>query len=225
MAKKEENADFLKPITKVLDADPRTNSFVKYNSTKGTWDNLSIEDYHNDVQYINLNASVPEDILVHFETAKNLHLYSWFVYRFFPIADQQAMFCVEFALRERFRDDENAPRNKTLKKLLNYAIKTSRVKNEGFSVWKNRVRMNSENRHRFDLIKKMNDEGLEEIIIDESDIEIKEEDMQFNYVETLKESLPFLRNEYAHGSSMLHNHSLTTIIIASEIINQLYPEA
>lgn len=224
MTNKKDSPDFLKPLELVMNADPRNEAFVKYNPSNGEWNNLAIEDHHSEISQISLNANVPEKIKIYFETVKNLYLYSWFVYRFFPITDQQAMFCIEFALRERFMEDENSPKHKTLKKLLNYAIQTSVIQNEGFSIWRNQVRVNSENRHTYELIKKMNDEGLEEIVIDESDIEIKEEDMQFDYVETLRESLPFLRNEYAHGSSMLHNHALTTIIIASEIINQLYPE-
>lgn len=225
MVKNRENSDCLKPLELVMKPDPRNEAFVKYNPSTGEWNNLAIDDYHFEVNQISLNASVPDDIKTYFETVKNLYLYSWFVYRFFPITDQQAMFCIEFALRERFKNDDDCPKNKSLKKLLNYAIKSETIKNEGFSIWRNKARINSENRHRFELLKKMNDEGLTEIALDESDIEIKEEDMQFDYVETLKESLPFLRNEYAHGSSMLHNHALTTIIIASEIINQLYPEA
>lgn len=42
------------------------------------------------------------------------------------------------------------------------------------------------------------------------------------YVETLVEVMPKLRNALAHGSSMLHNNSLSSLRICAEFINQLY---
>lgn len=38
----------------------------------------------------------------------------------------------------------------------------------------------------------------------------------------LPDLLPMLRNDYAHGSTDLHNWALRSFQIVSEIINQLY---
>lgn len=43
------------------------------------------------------------------------------------------------------------------------------------------------------------------------------------YVETLVEVLPDLRNGHAHGTFMLHNQSLSSLQIAADFINQLFP--
>jgi len=47
-----------------------------------------------------LNDTVPEKIREHFETTKNLLLYSWFVYRFIPVAEFHAATTLEYALKE-----------------------------------------------------------------------------------------------------------------------------
>lgn len=38
----------------------------------------------------------------------------------------------------------------------------------------------------------------------------------------LPDLLPMLRNDYAHGSTELHNRALRSFQIVSEIVNQLY---
>jgi len=43
-----------------------------------------------------------------------------------------------------------------------------------------------------------------------------------SYVETLIEAMPNLRNRLAHGSVMLHNQSLSSLLICAEFINQLF---
>lgn len=44
-----------------------------------------------------------------------------------------------------------------------------------------------------------------------------------SYVETLVEVLPDLRNGHAHGTFMLHNGAFTSLRIAADFINQLFP--
>ncbi len=44
-----------------------------------------------------------------------------------------------------------------------------------------------------------------------------------SYVETLVDVMPKLRNELAHGSTMLHNNSLASLRICADFINQLFP--
>lgn len=53
--------------------------------------------------------------------------------------------------------------------------------------------------------------------------EILPEDQQWDLVRGLPDSLPTIRNELAHGSSMLTNHVLGTIELVAEILNQLFP--
>ena len=42
------------------------------------------------------------------------------------------------------------------------------------------------------------------------------------YVQTLIEVMPWLRNRLAHGASMLHNNSVSSLRICADFINQLY---
>lgn len=67
------------------------------------------------------------------------------------------------------------------------------------------------------------EKGLDQIIIDYSNVEITDDDRNLNYVKIILEALPETRNPYAHGTSMLHNKVLGSIELVSEIINQIYP--
>lgn len=53
-------------------------------------------------------------------------------------------------------------------------------------------------------------------------IAVHREPSSVSYVETLAEVMPDLRNRLAHGSSMLHNNSLSSLRICADFINQLF---
>jgi hypothetical protein len=57
---------------------------------------------------------------------------------------------------------------------------------------------------------------------DQVGIQITAEDLEWDYVKMLPDLLPMLRNDYAHGSTDLHNWALRSFQLVSEIINQLY---
>jgi hypothetical protein len=65
-------ADALREPNIVLKADPRTNAAE------------TLADRQQRIGQFLLAEAVPHAIRVHFETAKNLYLYAWFVYRFYP---------------------------------------------------------------------------------------------------------------------------------------------
>src|SRR2546421_1491502 len=56
-------------------------------------------DLHADVADLNLNANVPDDVVIQFDTARNLFVYSWFSLRFVQVAQRHAYSTVEFALK------------------------------------------------------------------------------------------------------------------------------
>ena len=60
------------------------------------------------------------------------------------------------------------------------------------------------------------DEGFSHIAVGDDD--------PTRYSKELPSLVSFLRNDLAHGSSMLHPDSLLTLRICAEIINQLFPE-
>ena len=49
-----------------------------------------------------------------------------------------------------------------------------------------------------------------------------DEDRDCTYLPVLLEALPFTRNTYAHGSTMLHDQVLGTFELVCEILNQIF---
>lgn len=189
---------------------------------------LTVAYHHGVIVDISLHKSVPDDIRIHFETTKNLYLYAWFVYRFYPVAEHHAYTCLEFALRERFRA-ELLPAGKKkrefepgLKQLLIYAVKHGYLKDENFEVWRHRTEMRAKRRNESEIWEKAKRKGLNEITFDETQYEIKDEDRDHEYLSTLIETIPWLRNHYAHGTKSLDNQVLGTLKLVAEIINQVY---
>ena len=120
-----------------------------------------------------------------------------------------------------FRASLQTPR---LKPLLKYVIEHKIILNEHFESWHQIAKERSQDRYENMILQKLIETGAEKIIWDDSDIQITDEDKDWNFVESLLSILPSLRNRYAHGSTVLHNRVLETIQIAAEIINQVYSE-
>src|SRR5437016_6608279 len=116
--------DPLKPLAEIYNPDPRRANIV------GT---LAAE--HADLASIRLNDSVPDIAAQLFETAKNVSLYSWFVYRFHPVAESVAFAALELALNLRKSGLTLLPpdfRSLGLSKLLREAIDTGLLSETGF---------------------------------------------------------------------------------------------
>lgn len=69
----------------------------------------TLEQHHAIVRGWELHAGVPGEVREIFETARNLYLYSWFVYRFQPVAWFWSWTAVETALRIRAGTSSRAP--------------------------------------------------------------------------------------------------------------------
>ena len=76
MKKSEDVEDPLKSLNEICSPDPRQKHFTG-----------SLSDRHHILSEINLHLGVPVDVRQLFETAKNLCLYTWFVYRFHQVAE------------------------------------------------------------------------------------------------------------------------------------------
>lgn len=61
----------------------------------------SLGEHHAVIRAWTLHQGVPSEVREIFETARNLYLYSWFVYRFQPVAWFWSWTAVETALRAR----------------------------------------------------------------------------------------------------------------------------
>ena len=225
---KDFHPELLRPVEQVCEPDPRNTAFVKLDRKTGDFVPLSVRDQHERISKHTLHAKVPEDIMMQFETARNLYLYAWFVYRFYPVSEHQALACLELALRKRFESDlsqeELGGRKPTLSPLLRYAIKHGHIKHEGFRRWHEAAQRRATLRYEMQKTNEMHAKGLKQIDLNYSEVTVTDADRNWEYLSFLSDFLPELRNNYAHGTSMLHNQVLTTLEVVSEIINQIYPE-
>lgn len=216
----------LRPAEYTCEPDPRNTMFVRIDRTNGTSRPIELGDHHELISGYVLHVGVPQEIVLQFETARNVYLYAWFVYRFYPVAEHQCLACLELALRERLKEEIRTGKVKgkrpALHLLLKYAVDNGLVRNEGFSAWQNRGEINSRARVEMEKLREASEKNLTEWAIDESEIQVTAEDLDWDYVKMLPDLLPMLRNDYAHGSTDLHNWSLRSFQIVSEIINQLW---
>jgi len=88
-----------KSLTEVCEPDVRYRGRVDRDKTTGAISETTIESIYSLIEPIALRSTVPEEVRGHFETAKNLALYSWFVYSFNVVAAMHAFSSLEMALR------------------------------------------------------------------------------------------------------------------------------
>jgi hypothetical protein len=204
---------------------------------------ISQADRHANISQYVLSPEVPEDVRVHFDTARNLYLYAWHAYRFHAVAEQQVLGSLELALRTRFvqsgelnpdgllelplpvtkkkqsRDPELTPQHVMLKRLLSHAvlqglITNDRIKNRALWTWR---RAESLAELRVLQAGIAGDDELVEIEIDPADLA-----HEHDWIGAFEDALPHMRNTYAHGSAQIHASVLRTFDICSDLINQLF---
>jgi len=185
----------LKKLSEILHPDERQKHFGVL-LDNGNYQSLTLEYIYDNAESIKLHEGVPEEIRSHFATAQNFLVYSWFYYPFNVTAQFLAFVTLEYALRIRLE----AKKKIRFKKLVEMAVEKGLVKDSGFT--------------------HINNEDETEKII-EKKLGVVTEEVK-NYCETLVETIPYLRNEIAHGSRMLHNSGGFFVRICSEFINQLF---
>lgn len=218
----------------LCDPDPRTRSFVRVDNKSGVIRSLSSVDQFESVAEYALSDAVPDKVRIPFDTARNLYLYAWFVYRFYNVAEQQVFACLEMALRERLKDEMPLPEDywpkkrigqpPSLRPMLRYVIDRGYIQNEGFRTWRNRGIIRARQRYEMEKLQEMRQKELESIQMDYSEVVVTDKDLQeYDYLSILLNDIPSTRNNYAHGSGMLHNQVLHSFEVVSELINQLFP--
>jgi len=128
--------DALKSIAAMFEPDPRQLNWWIRNEDDGTVRPMMLDDHHVNISQVTLSDSVPEDVRQHMETAKNLALFSWYVYRFIPVAELQAYNAFEWALRIRYAiaDDEKPSFSKLLRRAIDERLLTRADLATGLSV-------------------------------------------------------------------------------------------
>lgn len=171
---------------------------------------MTIEDHWRGIAALALHEAVPNVIRVHFETARNLVLYSWFVYRFQQVAEMHAYASVEYALRQRAGLPLRG-RKPNLRVLLGRAVAEGWIRDEGFR----RFREVAARRAEYEEM---------EAIVTESELDPNRAEA-WCYVRVLANVLPEFRNNLAHGSAMLAPSGKRTLALCCDLINQLFPAA
>lgn len=187
----------------------------------------TLHDHHVEVASIVLHDNVPAGVRKQFETAKNLYLYGWFVYRFFPVARSHAYACLELALRERFEPEMLKQAKKRtfgpgLKGLLEHAVDTGALRPDGFDVIRHKAHARALERASIEAIEGLQRTDTDELEIGNAEIQPRGEDWDTEFVNSLPESMSFVRNHYAHSSTSLDDRVLSVLRFVSEIINQIF---
>jgi hypothetical protein len=180
---------------------------------------------HAKLNAIKLHVGVPLHVRQLFETAKNLSLYSWFVFRFHPVAKLLGYASLERALKERAARQDGVHVDavlKTLHPLMARAVNSGWLKSEQFEVVRRSAQVQLRDEQTFRMIQT---EGFSEQPVESPEIaeaDILERAAQMDYVTRIAGSIPYIRNQIAHGSPMLDSGSVATLRIIGEAINQLF---
>lgn len=206
-----DEVDALKDLNELTKPDPRNRAFLK-----------TIEERHAYLSSITLKETVPIEVRQLFETAKNLSLYSWFVYRFHQTSEMIALSSTELALKIRFKlEHPNGSNRKTFNELIVHAINNNWVAKDKFSkLYQHAITIAEQNKATESAI------FLHETNTDECVLEDPTKEEIYNALEKLDLNflllIPKIRNDLAHGSKTLSPSSASTLKLLSEIINQIY---
>ena len=206
--------DPLKPLDQVMESDPRFQGSA-----------LAMQQKHAELNQIQLLECVPLDVRQLFETAKNVSLYSWFVYRFHQVAELVAYTALERALKERIAHDQGVNADSIrgrFSRLLTTAAQNGWFKSANFTATKCLAQRQLEHEQLIRMIQesRFGDEPVEVPGIPED--RINDRAAQLNFVEILSTGIPQLRNHLAHGGPLLHPDSASTLRTVAEAINQLF---
>lgn len=210
----EELQDPLKSLAEITAPDVRQSFFIG-----------SLADIHSELSETTLHEQVPLNVRQLFETAKNVSLYSWFVYPFHQVSEMVAYAALELALSTKAGFVEfsgpDAPRAPTLAPLLLQAQKEGWIKSSNYPSLHERAVGRARFVRLIPIIAEMKDEEV--IPLPEpTEAEIEAAKYEIDLVQILVENAPKLRNKLAHGSSTLSPRSRQTLILVAETINQLF---
>ncbi|HYG35621.1 MAG TPA: hypothetical protein VEC99_12595 [Clostridia bacterium] len=213
------NGDGFKPLAEVLLSDVRQTFWARFQAD-GTSRGIQLEDLHKRMSELNLNSTVPEAVRTGFDTARNLFLYSWFVYRFQTVAELQAYATLEFALGKRL-EAEGAGHIKNLSPRLNFAVDKGWLRADGVRVYQQKAE--SRKRYAEGQAKFFREFLKHENGWQDPDPQT-EAGRAADYLRNLTGGIPKLRNSVAHGTPMLRGGTALTLEICCDLINQLFPE-
>lgn len=174
---------------------------------------LDVSDIHERLEaFCKIHDGVPERIKTQFEIARNLMLYTFFVFEFQTQAELQAYAALEYGLRERFgcptRKIKQGKKIKAvplmLKELLQKAIDEELINPEKLPSW------DWANQRRKYFAEKL---GKASVPVAPKD-----------WLEMIVRAIANLRNHIAHGNPHLNlPNSFNQMELCADLINALFP--
>jgi hypothetical protein len=216
-------ADELRTPTTVMLPDVRSSHF------QGS----DIQIMHKRVSEFSLADVVPKEIHTQYDTARNLYLHAYYVYRFYNVAQQHLYGVLELAIRTAVGEVELGRYQKQQKKqgkrfgrglslCLHYLTEHNLIVDEDFPRWHHNQLTAKEHAYRIHIVSKMKEQNLSEYAWDEDECNAMDVEHSWSLVDTLCECLPKIRNNFAHGSTSLYNSVMGDFEDVSVIINQVY---
>jgi hypothetical protein len=196
----------LKRLEDIQKPDERNLYWVFLSTNK----QVGVEDRYAAIASISVNASAPEDVRSYFVTLQNLCVYGWFSYDFYALVVFLSYTFIEMALKHRLPLRHKGQDKRTLKPLLQEAIKLKLIKAKAFTHIKRMRQEQAQNLRMFRRVKTMMKSGVP----------------KNDYLAVLLETLPNLRNSFAHpsGQSIHFPHDATFALrFAADFVNQLFP--
>jgi PAS domain-containing protein len=202
------DCDAFRGLASVCTVDPRYASRGVIDAD-GRFHPMKFEEHRRNIDALALHNGVPSPIRVHFDTARNLLLHSWFVFRFQQVAEMHAYASVEYALRKRAGLPLRG-RKRRLRALLKQAAEEGWIRAEGFR----RFREAAARRAEY---------GEMEVLATGKEPD-PNQGAESWYVRMLADLLPEFRNKLAHGSALMGPSGKRTLAICCDLINQLFHE-
>lgn len=126
---KVEKCDQYKLRNEIFEPDPRS---LNLESSRGDY----FENFHKSISTINLELNVPKEIIIQFETAKNVLLYSYYSYRMSSVANLFVYSVLEKAIKVKYKisnpHDQNSDKNQGLRKYMKIALKNGWIHKNDF---------------------------------------------------------------------------------------------
>ena len=196
--------EMLKPFNELNEPDSRRLGWSILNHETGEVRPLQFADHYRAIEKITLDSFVPEGIQTLFNTARNVLVYSWQVYRFTVVAELQAYSTLEYALRDRLGIGGNSD-GPGLARLLKRAAKEGVLRDDAFAA------LLSHPHHPVITGNSLIDANADPLVV-----------AKRGHVAVLSEALPMLRNTLAHGSSSVWPDALSTFRLIAVAINWMY---
>ena len=188
--------------------------FFKRDKTNDFFSALTLDHlYKMTSKYCTLHDGVQEEVRSYFNAVVTLYLHGWLYYPFYALALELSFFAVEMALRKRFPPKKlnrkgQDPRN--LVDMFRIAKAAGVLRDEGFPSLP---------------IRRAAAEELDRQMAELCDRDSLQPP-QIPYVDFLTSQFPEMRNRFAHPKLrqiLVPGQALDGLLLAAEIINQLWP--